>query len=115
MHVDVEVSFKTKKLAKVLNSTSAIRRTYGTRMERDIATRLALLRNAPALSRVPIVPPERLHRLKGHRKNQFAVDLTHPYRLVFVPDHKPLPLREGGGIDLTRVTSIMVVEIVDYH
>ncbi|MYB51310.1 MAG: killer suppression protein HigA [Acidobacteriia bacterium] len=111
----MEVSFKTKKLAKVLNSTSAIRRTYGARMERDIATRLALLRNAPALSAVPRVPPERLHQLKGHRKNQFAIDLTHPFRLVFVPDHKPLPLRDDGGIDLTSVTSIMIVEIVDYH
>jgi proteic killer suppression protein len=111
----VEISFKTQKLAKVLNSKAAIRKTYGARMARDIETRLAVLRNAPTLSSVPKVRPERLHQLSGQRRNQFAVDLAHPYRLVFVPNHKPLPERDTGGIDTTRVTSITVVEIVDYH
>ena len=58
---------------------------------------------------------ERLHELSGQRRNQFAVDLAHPYQLVFLPNHKPLPKRDTGGIDATRVTSITVVEIVDYH
>lgn len=44
----------------------------------------------------------RCHRLKGNRKNQYAMDLIHPYRLVFE--------KEGHTIQVANIT-----EIVDYH
>ncbi len=37
------------------------------------------------------------------------------YRLVFVPDHDPIPTRADGGIDRTLVTKISITEVVDYH
>jgi hypothetical protein len=46
---------------------------------------------------------------------QLAVDLIHPKRLVFVPDHAPVPTKDDGGLDWTGVTRIVVVEITDYH
>ena len=30
----------------------------------------------------------RLHELKGNRKGQLSFDLDHPYRLIFLPNHK---------------------------
>lgn len=74
-----------------------------------------MLANADTLVMVPHTPPERLHQLVGGRENQFAIDLVHPYRLVFEPDHDPIPLKDDGGIDLTRVTAITVLDVVDYH
>ena len=77
--------------------------------------RLAVLRNSPTLADVPVSRPERRHLLKGQRKGQFAVDLVHPFRIVFEPNHDPVPQSEDGGIDLDRVTAIMIVEVTDYH
>ena len=44
----------------------------------------------------------RCHPLKGNRKNQYAVDLVHPYRLVFekVED---------------QIQIVSITEIIDYH
>ena len=57
----------------------------------------------------------RLHPLSGDRAGQFAVTLVHPYRLVFRPNHNPVPLGNDGGIDARQVTLIMIMEVVDYH
>lgn len=76
--------------------------------------RLASLHAAPALSAMEGVPG-RCHQLRGHRSIEFAVDLWGPYRLVFVPDHDPVPTLEDGGIDRDRVTRILITEVVDYH
>lgn len=77
--------------------------------------RLAVLNSAPTLSDVPTSKPDRRHQLKGDRSGQYAVDLIHPHRLVFSPNHVPLPLRADGGIDTDRVTAIRIVEVTDYH
>ena len=77
--------------------------------------RLAVLTAAGNLAKVPTTPPERMHQLEGKRKGQFAVDLDHIHRLVFVPNHDPLPRTEDGGIDRVQVTAITINEVVDYH
>ena len=84
-------------------------------MARTIMMRLAVLKNARVLSLVPTSRPERLHQLRQNRSGQFAVDLVHPYRLVFVPNHDPIPRNEDGGIDRNRITVITITEVVDYH
>ena len=78
-------------------------------------TRLAVLRAAPNLAAVPTTPPDRAHPLKGDREGQFAVDLVHPQRLVFEPNHEPIPRSEDGGIDVEQVTAIVIVDVTDYH
>ena len=77
--------------------------------------RLSVLKNARSLASVPITPPERRHLLKGRRKAQFAVDLVHPYRLIFTPNHNPVPRLDDGGIDIDSVTAITIMEVIDYH
>lgn len=84
-------------------------------MMRMIATRMAVLRAARNLALVPTTPPDRCHQLVGDRAGQFAVDLTRSKRLIFEPDHDPVPRQEDGGIDREMVTSIMILEVVDYH
>jgi len=77
--------------------------------------RLAVLRAAKTLALVPTTPPDRRHQLLADRDEQFAVDLVHPYRLVFEPDHDPVPRKIDGGIDVARVTAITVLDVIDYH
>jgi proteic killer suppression protein len=76
---------------------------------------MVTLRAARNLAGVPIVPPFRRHQLKGNRKEYFAVDVKHPYRLIFRPANDPLPKLEDGGIDLKAVTQIEIIGVEDYH
>ncbi len=61
------------------------------------------------------MPPVRRHQLTGGQKGQFAIDLVQPYRLIFKPDHEPVPRKDDGGIDLNQVTAIKIIDVKDYH
>ena len=61
------------------------------------------------------LPPARCHELKQDRKGQLAVDLVHPKRLIFEPDHDPVPKKKDGGVDWKGVTRVLVIEVTDYH
>ncbi len=111
----MDIQFKTRKLESVFNSELRLERQYGDRMARVIMVRLAVLRGAHHLGLVPAAKPARRHQLTGGRKNQFAVDLIYPNRLIFRPDHNPIPRKDDGGIDLEAVTAIEIVEVIDYH
>ena len=52
---------------------------------------------------------------KGKRSGKLSVDLDHPYRLIFIPDHDPVPRRDDGGLDWSQVTTIKIVGVEDTH
>ena len=111
----VEVGFKKRSLAEALGSDKEMRKKYGGRMAKVLRNRLAVLSAAPNLAAVPTGKPVRRHLLKANRAGQFAVDLVHPRRLVFKPNHAPVPRLQDGGIDTERVTAITIIDVVDYH
>lgn len=111
----MDIAFARPKLKKAFNSENALKKAFGERVARTIAMRMAVLRNAATLSLVPTTLPDRCHQLKGKRAERFAVYLVHPHRLVFQPNHNPMPRKEDGGIDTNRVTAITIIEVVDYH
>ena len=111
----MDIAFRKSKLGKTFNSAANLNRAYGKEMARVIMNRMAVLEAAANLALAPETPPERRHQLKGKRADQYAVDLAHPKRLVFVPDHDPVPHRDDGGVDLDLVKAIMILEVVDYH
>ena len=90
-------------------------REYGTENANKIKLRMAVFMAASCLDEVPIHPPERRHELSGEKKGQFAVDLKHPHRLVFEPNHNPLPHKADGGLDLKNIKAITIIEVEDYH
>jgi proteic killer suppression protein len=111
----VEIEFEKSKLRDVFNNESSLISSYGKENGRTIMRRMSVLRAAQNLEQVSYKKPERRHQLRGKRKGEFAVDLTHPFRLVFRPNHDPVPLKEDGGIDLKHVTSIIIIRVEDYH
>ncbi len=111
----MDIAFRTSKLEKTFNATAVLRKAHGARMAKVVMTRMAVLKAARNLMLVPTTPPDRRHQLRGDRDEQFAVDLVHPYRLVFEPNHKPAPRKEDGGIDTERVTAITILDVADYH
>ncbi|MDA1015605.1 MAG: killer suppression protein [Planctomycetota bacterium] len=111
----MHVAFSTNKLAKLCNSEKKLRGEFGPRMASLIQQRLLELHAADVLDDMRFLPGARCHELQADRSGQLAVDLVHPKRLIFQPDHEPIPTREDGGLDWNVVTAIVVIEIVDYH
>lgn len=84
-------------------------------MALKLQMRLGQMQAAETLADLLLVPGARCHALTGNLKGKFAVDLAHPYRLIFSPDHDPLPRKEDGGLILEEVTAVVVQAIKDYH
>lgn len=110
----MDMTFAKSKLQKICNSDSKLRGEYGPRQAELIRQRLGSLGNADTLDDFRVLPG-RCHELIGDFKGCLALDLVHPDRLVFRPDHAPLPVDEHGRLDWVKVTKIEVVAIGDYH
>jgi len=112
----MDINFKHKKLAKILNSARETIKEFGEVNGRKIMQRLSQLKVVDSLDQISHVPPARLHELSGERRGQFAIDVKQPCRIIFVPDHDPVPLKDDGGIDLSKVTKILILAIANaYH
>ena len=111
----MEVFFRHRKLQKQCNSENDMLRVFGKQRAEKLKIRLAQLRSVANVAQIPTTPPPRRHELSGNRQGQISVDLDHPYRLVFIPANDPVPTKPDGGLDLTQVTAVEILEIVDPH
>ena len=55
------------------------------------------------------------HQLEHDRRGQFAIRLTESDRPILEPIHDPLPLLDDGGVDISKVTAIVIIGVVNYH
>lgn len=92
-------------------------KTYGADQAKVIAIRLTVLRAMETLNDLypPYKKPERCHELQGKLKDCLSIDIKHPYRIIIKPDHDPMPIREEGGLDWSKVTRIQIIDIRDTH
>lgn len=111
----MDIHFKDQKLAKVCNDESLLIRKHGPVCARLIRRRLDQLRAAENLAVLRSLPQIRCHELKGNREGTLAVDLEHPYRLIFESANDPVPRKPDNGLDWTAVTAIRVLSVEDYH
>jgi len=79
---------------------------------RKLRSRLADLDAADSVQDLVAGRP---HPLKGERAGQFAVDLQGAKRLVFKTANDPIPYKDDGKIDWSKVTHVCIVFIGDYH
>ena len=111
----MKINFRSKTLQKLCSTSKGAVRALGPKRGNKLMQRMNELAAFNCLADVPKFPPARCHQLGDNRKGQFSVDLEHPYRLIFVPDHNPIPELEDGGINLQEITKIKIIEIVDTH
>jgi plasmid maintenance system killer protein len=111
----VDILFQDRKLEKVCNNQSLLIRKYGPERAKLLRRRLDEFRAADNLEVLRSLPQVRCHELKGNREGTLAVDLGHPYRLIFEPANNPIPRKSDGGLDWTKVTAIRVLAVEDYH
>lgn len=110
----MQISFKSKKLHKQLTQSSELRK-LGPKRKKLVKLRLSQIEASDNLAVLKRLPGPRLHPLKGDRQGQLSMDLDHPYRLILVPDHNPIPELETGGMDWESITAVTIIEITDTH
>ena len=111
----MHISFEDRKFQALCNNQRKLKKKHGDKRAKKITLRLATLAAAETLQDMRHAPG-RCHELTGDRVGQFALDLDHPYRLIFIPDHDPIPTKEDDdGIDWSAITAITILEVTDYH
>jgi len=109
----MDIAFRREKLRKICSDGRLLAKEYGRERAVKIQLRLDQLRAARTLSEMATFPAARCHELQGERRGQLAVDLVHPWRLIFTP--LEWIERDLGGLDWTKVEAIVIEDIVDYH
>lgn len=96
----MEIKYKNKSLEKECTISDVTIKAYGRQLAIKIHQRIKEFRSIEMEQ--DLVHVDRCHMLKGKRKTQYAVDLGHPFRLVFeLVEKNPAMIR--------------IVEIEDYH
>ena len=98
----MDITYKNKKIEKVCTDAKISDRTYGNEMSEKIQMRIGEIEAAETVEEMIKYHIGRGHPLTNNRKGQYAVDLVHPYRLVFK--------KYGNEIQVAHI-----MEIVDYH
>ena len=99
----IDISWSDRKLEKTCASETSGQRSFGADGWKITKRRLSSLIAAPTLGAMDGVPGK-CHALSADRAGQFAVNLGGAMRLVFAPDHDPVPRLEDGGINTSLVT-----------
>lgn len=98
----LKINYKSNSFERVCTNYSIAQRKYGERMARFIHQRVGELQAADSVEMLVQYSIGRCHPLEGDRKGEYAMDLIHPYRLVF--EHNK-----------TDVQVVRIVNIEDYH
>ena len=98
----MDITYRDRKLEKICTDARTAERTYGLKMAEKIKQRVNEIKAAETVEIMIQLRIGRCHCLTQNRKGQYAVNLVHPYRLVFE--------KVGGDIRIVKI-----LEIVDYH
>ena len=98
----MKITYKTRKLEKICTDVRTAEKAHGREMAEIIDQRIGEIRAADSVEMLMKFHIGRCHQLKLNWKGQYAVDLIHPYRLVFE--------KHGDVIQIAHI-----IEIVDYH
>ena len=98
----LEITYKNNKIKRICTEAHVADKMYGIEMSQKIHMRVDEIRAAESIEEMIQFGIGRCHRLKGKRKEEYAVDLVHPYRMIFK--------KHGNEIQIAHIT-----EIADHH
>ena len=110
----MEIIFDDTRFEKECNDERLRIKRQGKVRAQLIGRRLDDLRAAATLDMMAGLPGN-CHELSQNLAGKFAVSLDGPFRLIFAPANEPIPIKDSGGIDCSRVTAIRITGVVDYH
>ena len=105
----MEISYRSRKLQKKLTDPKEMAKSYGV-LAKKIHQRLQDLRAASHLGIMKTLPAARCHELTGNLKGELAVDISGNFRILFEPNHNPIPKKEDGGLNWEEVSKINAIE-----
>jgi len=108
----MQIAFKNKKLRELCENKKKAETELGTDGAKKLRTRLSDLEAVAYVSDLIAGNP---HPLEPDSLREFSVELADGKRLVFKPDHEPIPLNKHNKTDWAKVTAITIVFIGDYH
>lgn len=111
----MDIEFKATKLEKLCSSLAAATKKWGDKKSHKLIQRLTELRNVDNMSEISYLPPQRLHSVDNIRRGCWAVRVEGGLRVVFKPNNVPLPKLPDGGVDKSKVTSVKIMAVEDYH
>ncbi|MBQ9448906.1 MAG: type II toxin-antitoxin system RelE/ParE family toxin [Acholeplasmatales bacterium] len=98
----MKVIYANKQIEEICTNGKIARKKYGINMANKIATRIKQLISADSVEMMVQLHWGRCHKLLNNREGQYAMDLEHPYRLIFTIKNDELLIAK-------------IIEIVDYH
>lgn len=110
----MQISYDNRKTQRLFNSQKAILKNFGLPVGRRVMQRLTELEAAQSLQMVSHLPPPRCHELVSANEHVFSVDVSGNLRLLFRPCGE-FSEKEDGGIDLTSVKAVCIMEVKDTH
>lgn len=103
----MKIRYRTKKLEKVCTNANKAQEKWGKKQSEKIFQRLQELSIVDTVDELITYRFGRCHALTGDRKGQYAMDLIHPYRLIFsITD---------DTVQIADVETAMIEDITDYH
>jgi plasmid maintenance system killer protein len=110
----VRISYKSNKLKKSLTEAKEMQKAYGS-MAKKVNQRIKEILASDNLEVLKSIPAANCHELRGSRKGEFALDISGNYRIIFEPDHDPIPQKDDRTIDCMKITDIRILGTEDYH
>ena len=98
----MEIAYKNNKIKKICTDARFAERVYGHEMAFKIHLRIDEITAADTVEMMVQYHIGRCHLLTQNRRGQYAMDLVHPYRLIFE--------KKGAEVQIANI-----LEIVDYH
>src|SRR5258706_5861591 len=110
----MKIEYKSNKLKKQLTEPREVQKAFGVNAKR-VVQRVSEMENSPNLEVLKQIPAANCHSLKGNRKDEWAVDISGNHRIVFEIFLNPIPLKDDGSIETTKVDCIRILGTEDYH
>lgn len=101
---------KLKNLCENPNYNKELAKKYGIEVARKLPRRIKELKAFASLNDVPTNPPFKRHKLTGNRRNQFAVNITNQYRLIFKQIENNIIIE-----DLKQIKEIEIMEVSKHY
>lgn len=108
------ITFADRNLKKYANNNTLAIKKMGAKRAKIYQRRIDDIATAESFADLEFLPG-RFHQLSGDKKDKWACDLDHPYRLVFEPAENPIPKDEDGKQILIEIKSVDIIEVTNYH
>ena len=108
----MRIDYKDRTLRELCENNRKATRKLGVNSAKKLQSRLSDIEAAANVTELPTGAP---HPLVHDREGQFSIRLAGGKRLVFEPNHDPIPGKEDGSIRWAQVTAVTIIYIGDYH